>query len=206
MRIGIDLDNTIINSPKRIFELMQEDGHISKDKIFHDNFGWDFDGLIDIELVPTSLKYFNDERFYDNIEFYPNAKEIIEKWLDANHTITIISHQPDKRADMTRRWISKTFSKPIIFIKTNGFDKSIMSKQIDMMIDDKPECLTSLLRSPGIKFYVLFGNYKWNNLHSDEFIELKNTYNTIPMELRFRKIIAPVLSWSELNWAFREIL
>ncbi|MBS4893806.1 MAG: hypothetical protein KHZ90_08525 [Veillonella parvula] len=138
MKIVIDLDNTIINSSKMIYELYVKDHKINKE--YDSNHDWNFSELVDEKDLNSLLRYFTDKRLYSNIIEMPNAINVI-KDLSRNNEIIIITKHHKDRIPITENWIKNTF-KNVKVHYLNSFDKSKFSGEI--FIDDRIDCLESI--------------------------------------------------------------
>ena len=154
MKIIIDLDNTIINSSRMVYELYAKDNKI--DKPYYSNHDWNFSGLIEKENLGDLLKYFSDIRLYDNTIEMPNAIKVIQD-LSKDNEITIVTKHNINRIPITEKWINKTFENVKIEY-LSSFNKSSFSG--DIFIDDRIDCLESV--KGNFKQLICFGNYEWN--------------------------------------------
>ena len=87
LRIGIDLDNTILNTPLIINDLYKEDTGV--DLGIKEDCGWDFSPYVDKDLAVCLLEYFGDERFYDYVHTIDGAVESIRK-LSVDNEVWIV--------------------------------------------------------------------------------------------------------------------
>lgn len=153
-KIVIDLDNTIIDSARMVYELYAKDNQINKP--YHTNFDWDFNGLINKNDLPKVLSYFIDKRLYDNFYEFDGSIRIINE-LAKNNDICIVTKHHKDRIPLTLEWVRKSFNNvKIAFVPT--FDKGMFNG--DIFIDDKSECLNSVKNN--FKHIICFGDYKWN--------------------------------------------
>lgn len=157
-----DFDGTIVNSIKAICDCYNEDFR------YYKNFKpvdwrsintWDFEELecATPEYINT---YFNQQRFFDKLEFMPNAKEILEE-LSEDYNITVVSsgYSPNLRAKQI--WIEKNL--PFCgFIGVNMKeykDKSHIDMKSGIFIDDS----SSNLKTSNALVNICFGDeYSWN--------------------------------------------
>lgn len=157
LRIGIDLDNTILNTPLIINDLYKEDTGV--DLGIKEDCGWDFSPYVDKDLHPYVLKYFEDERFYDYVHTIYGAVESIRKLSEDNEVWVVTKHSNGIRRKLTEKWIKDTFGDKVGVFFTYTFDKSSFG-ECDIFIDDKPECLSYMNNK--CLFSVMFGDYEWN--------------------------------------------
>lgn len=161
--IFVDFDGCIVQTIKAICDCYHEDFQ------YYKNFKpvdwrsintWDFEELkcATPEYINT---YFNQQRFFDKLEFMPNAKEILEE-LSEDYNITIVSsgYSPNLRAKQI--WIEKNL--PFCgFIGVNMKeykDKShVAEMRTGIFIDDS----SSNLKTSNALVNICFGEkYSWN--------------------------------------------
>ena len=161
-KLFIDYDNSITNSTKAIVDLYNEDfKYYKKYEYVHwtDIRSWDFleCNCAKPEYINT---YFNQQRFFDRVEFMDNAEEVLKR-LSKRYEIIIVSlgFSPNLRAK--EYWIKEH----IPYVKFIGVNmKKYKNKNhIDMSdgllyIDDKSSNLNT-----NAKHQVCFGDiYDWN--------------------------------------------
>ncbi|XZN14399.1 5' nucleotidase, NT5C type (plasmid) [Clostridium perfringens] len=168
MKIVIDLDNTIINSSRMVYELYAKDNKI--DKLYSPDHDWNFNGLIEKDELGNLLKYFSDVRLYDNVIEMPNAIKVIQELSKNNEIVVATKHHKDG-IPITDKWIRYTF-KNIEVCYLNSFDKSKFSG--DIFIDDRIDCLRSVKEN--FQQLICFGNFEWNKEWKGERI---NDWNSI---------------------------
>ena len=160
-KLFIDFDNTITNSTKAIVDLYNEDfKYYKKYEYVHwtDIRSWDFleCNCAKPEYINT---YFNQQRFFDRVEFMDNAEEVLNRLKDKYEIIIVsMGYSPNLRAK--EYWIKEhiPYAK---FIGTN-FKKHNDKSHIDMsdgiFIDDNAKYLNT-----NAKYQVCFGDiYDWN--------------------------------------------
>ena len=160
-KLFIDYDNSITNSTKAIVDLYNEDfKYYKKYEYVHwtDIRTWDFleCNCAKPEYINT---YFNQQRFFDIVEFIDNAEEVLNKLKDKYEIIIVsMGYSPNLRAK--EYWIKEhiPYAK---FIGTN-FKKHEDKSHIDMsdgiFIDDNTKYLNT-----NAKYQICFGDiYNWN--------------------------------------------
>lgn len=160
-KLFLDFDLVIANSIKKIVELYDTDFHLYKDyKKVHwtdiNTYGFEELTLINKDIV---LDYFDDHRFFQNLEYMDNAKEVIYKLKD-RYEIVVCSMGRKMNLLYKKEWIDKNLP----FTKFIGIDLNKNSKQsVDMSngihIDDNVEMLNSSTAATKIVFGDL---YPWN--------------------------------------------
>ena len=162
--IFIDMDCTLYNTVKRITEIYDEDFQYYSDykKIpWEEVTSWNFNEL---SAAPEKYidHYFNQKRFFDKVEMYPYAKEVIDKLSD-KYRIVFVSHGYSPNLRLKREYIKNNFPYAD-FIGVNlkeHKDKSCvdMSGEGNIFIDDTPNNLYS--SNADIK--ICYGIYDWNS-------------------------------------------
>lgn len=163
MKLYIDFDGVIVNTIKAIVSLYDEDFK------YYDNYkkidwtdinSWDF-----TELKATNSfyinTYFNQQRFFDTVEFMPNAKEILED-ISKRHDITIVSTGNTPNLKAKALWINQNipYAKFIGVNLKDYSDKSHIDMSDGFLIDDS----ASNLASSNAILNICFGDkYAWND-------------------------------------------
>ena len=155
-------ESCIVNTIKAIVDLYNEDfKYYKKYEYIHwtDIRTWDF---LECNCAKTEYinTYFNQQRFFDKVEFMDNAEEVLKR-LSKRYEIIIVSlgYSPNLRAK--EYWIKEhmPYAK---FIGVN-MKKYKNKNHIDMLdgilyIDDKSSNLNT-----NAKYQVCFGDiYDWN--------------------------------------------
>lgn len=106
-------------------------------------------------------QYFNTPRFFERLEFMPNAKTII--WLlSYNYDISIVSHGYSPNLKLKEIWIKEHLPSCINFIGVNlkeHDDKSCVDMSDGIFIEDNTKNLHS---SNAFKKIVYGKSYPWN--------------------------------------------
>ena len=170
--IFIDMDCTLYNTVKRITEMYDEDFQYYSDykKIpWKEVTSWNFNEL---SAAPEKYidHYFNQKRFFDKVEMYPYAKEVIDRLSD-KYRIVFVSHGYSPNLRLKKIYVTHNFPYAD-FIGVNlkeHKDKSCvnMSGDGNIFIDDIPENLYK--SNADIK--ICYGNYEWNRVfinHDDQ--------------------------------------
>jgi 5'(3')-deoxyribonucleotidase len=157
----IDFDDTLCMSTKAIVSLYNEDFQYYKN--FH-HINWcDVDTWEYEELNCTSknyiLEYFNQKRFFDILEFQPEAKHYINL-LSEDYDIKIVSMCSYPNYIGKRLWLEKNLpGVELIFVDQNEYpDKAHIDMSDGIFIDD----LSTNLKTSNAKTKVCFGTHSWN--------------------------------------------
>lgn len=171
--IFIDMDLTLLNSVKAITEMYDEDFQYYSDykKIpWEKVVSWSFKEL---SLLPKGHIefYFNQKRFFDKVEMYPDAKEVIDRLSD-EYRIVFVSHGYSPNLRLKKIYVTHNFPYAD-FIGVNldeHKDKSCvdMAGEGNVFIDDTP----NNLYNSNAPIKICYGDYEWNrdfcNLYDDE--------------------------------------
>lgn len=160
--IFIDLDCTVLNTIKCIVDLYDEDFKYYSDykKIpWTEVRTWNFTELK--ATTPEYLNsYFNQQRFFDKVEMFEDAKERIDE-LSNYYNIKFVSHGYSPNLRIKAEWVKKIFPYAE-FIGVNlkeHLDKSCIDMSGGIFIDD----LKNNLESSNADIKICFGEtYKWN--------------------------------------------
>lgn len=155
MKIVLDLDNTILDTPYTIVELWNKLNPNRQLKYVED-IEWDFSNILEgTDVTLTELfTLFDNEGFYDNAVVFEGAIDVINE-ISQRHEVIICSKHDEIRKDITTKWINKTFPNVKIMFVDNFENKKDL--ECDLIIDDKLESLGGKA-----KLSVCYGDYKWN--------------------------------------------
>ena len=176
-KLYVDYDGTIVNTIKTIVSLYNEDFKYYKDYEYihwEDINTWNFleCNCASSEYINT---YFNQQRFYDNLEYMDNAKEVLDR-LSKEYEIIIVSMGYSPNLYGKKIWILEN----IPYAKFIGVnfkeypDKSHIDMSDDIYIDDNEKNLNT-----NAKENICFGkiyewNKNWNGKRIYDWIELEN--------------------------------
>lgn len=156
--ICIDLDNTIINTPRSIITLFNK-LNPQKQYNYTDNIDWKFRPLVKTDEELSNLfKLFDHEDFYKDVIVFPNAIEIINE-LAENNKVYIVSKHMETRIPITTKWINKVMPKVEIRFVDNFEDKGKLFDKVDYCIDDKWESFENFSDDTTC---ILYSKYDWN--------------------------------------------
>lgn len=162
--IFIDMDLTLFNTVKAITEMYDEDFQYYTDyeKIpWEKVVSWNFEEL---SLLPKGHIefYFNQKRFFDKVEMYPDAVRVIDKLSD-KYKIVFVSHGQLPNLRLKQEYIEDYFPyADFIGVDLDEHkDKSCvdMSGKGNLFIDDTPNNLYT--SNADIK--ICYGDYIWNS-------------------------------------------
>lgn len=174
----MDFDGVIVNTIKAIVDLY------NKDFKYYRNYElinwWDINSWEFRELSCASRKYintyFNQERFFDILEFMPFALESINK-LKQKYDITIVSMGNYPNLKLKEKFIKKYF-KDVKFIGIDFKeynDKSHIDMSDGIVVDDS----CNILINSNAKIKICFGdvylfNQEWKGIRLVNWTDLCN--------------------------------
>ena len=162
-KIFVDFDGTIVNTVSCIVSLYNEDFKYYKKFVpikWWEVNTWDFTecNCATPEQINT---YFNQQRFFNGLEYMDWAKEILDKLNNENYDITIVSSGYSPNLKAKEIWISKNlpYCKFIGVNLKEYKDKSHIDMSDGIFIDDSSHNLIT----SNAKIKICFGDeYEWN--------------------------------------------
>lgn len=161
-KLYVDYDGCIVNSIKAICEMYDDDYWLSKGYKrvdWSEIESWNFDelALADKEVIDG---YFNEERFFNRVEFMPWADFILRR-LSSYYQIIVVSMGNTENLRLKELWC-KTKLPYVDFIGVcfdDYSDKSHIDMKDAVFIDDVTQNLNT---SNAIKKVCFGDKYKWN--------------------------------------------
>ena len=161
-KLIIDFDGVITNATKKIVELYDTDfcRYKNYNPIHWTNintYGFEELTLINRDIV---LDYFDDHRFFINLEYNENAKEVLDELKD-EYEIIICSIGRKRNLYFKHEWIKKNLPYTnFIGVGLSKGDKSCIDmSDCLVMLDDNID----MLHSTNIKHKVIYGDVlAWN--------------------------------------------
>lgn len=156
--IIVDVDATLTKSVETIFNIYKEEMGVT-DKEFHNDYLWNFEGLIPSEHTEYAVGLFDKQIFFDRLELLPEAYRVMKR-LSKKYNLTICSVHNLDTVHLKEKFLKDKlpFVESMVFLPhSSGFDKSCVKGEI--IIDDKVTCLKGERETK-----ILFGNYKYNQL------------------------------------------
>ena len=156
------IEGTIINATKKIVELYDTD--FCRYKNYHkvhwtdiNTYGFEELILINHNII---LDYFDDHRFFIDLEYNENAKEILDELSD-DYEINICSLGRKRNLFLKDEWISNNipYANFIGVDLSKGNKSSVDMSNCLMMLDDNID----MLHSANIKHKIIYGDeLSWN--------------------------------------------
>ncbi|MCM3668173.1 hypothetical protein M3181_04050 [Mesobacillus maritimus] len=166
MRLGFDIDDTLINLREHAFHLYNHKLKKNIDvKAFHSLNRVEIHepfGLSDEEgqqMWNGSL----EEIYYTSCPAFPGALEKLNEWAEQGHEIYYITSRPKEHGERTKKWmIEQGFpvqeGRFYYGMKDSEKVEIILDLRLDYYFDDKPEVLETL-RNESLKVYVKDQSY-----------------------------------------------
>lgn len=159
----VDFDGVIVNTIQKIVELYNKD-FVAYKKYKPVNWvdvnTWDFKEL-EAATCDQINHYFNQPRFFENLETIPLAINTINT-LSINNDVTIVSSGYSPNLLLKEKWCKRQFLPSVKFIGVNlkeHSDKSHIDMSDGIFIDDSSHNLIT----SNAKIKICFGDeYEWN--------------------------------------------
>lgn len=180
--IYLDFDNTIVESNKRIIDILNNKYKISKSE--KDLNDYNYNSIYPI-TVEEKLSMFESDEFYSGLEFKPGVLDVLKKYADI-YKIIIVSKGTPLNLEKKEKWIRQNIPFEFPFIGLSG---QSFRKKVDMegaiQIDDTFKCLET---NASLKIlYKNFNNFPWQQPECDEEYFTTNTWEEIDSILDFYK-------------------
>ena len=186
LKIFLDVDNTIINSTKAICEWYADkyDHAIKLHAITNPDWTkvkkWDFSDETPTIPERDIREAFDSDYFFDNVEFFDGAKEVLTKLTnDERFEIIFCSIGTVKNISNKMKFLEEHFPNTTQIMLRNGvkMDKSIVNMEKSVFVDDNQDNLFS----SNAKYNVCFSydndldkdwNSKWKGLISEDWLDV----------------------------------
>lgn len=165
MKLIVDFDNTLVNTAETAIKLIKNNSNFDNSKL-----EWDFAPFVNDSERDECLKLFSDPIFYQTLQAYPDAKDVLSHISAKGYKIILCSKRPENGYDLCIKWLKLNsfydLFDDIVFINT--FDKSIIGGKKDVILDDKIECMGG----ERIK-KLLYGDFKYQGTDIKKLIPSK---------------------------------
>jgi 5'(3')-deoxyribonucleotidase len=164
MHLIFDFDNTLVDSPKALFDIYQERYNDYSIRYNEGLITWNMGKLIPLDGKIVN-SFFNEEDFFKHLIPYPNAVETLAR-LSKKHTLEIASLHDVRGMKFKEDYIRNVFpmvDKISLYPLTEKFDKSMCFGQ--MAFDDRPDALASI----NANCKILMNLFDWNK-ECDKFL------------------------------------
>lgn len=171
MRIVFDFDNTLCDSSSAIISLYNL--KYNKKVPNYLDVSWDFEELPLITREDIN-SFFCSKEFFELLQPNKGMQELVNYLYNIGHDVKIVSYSHGGAEQYKIDYIKKHFPKVKCKILTFGKDmvldkRSVITKDVDICIDDNPEAL----ELSDAKIKILFGYTKYNR-NNDSFVRAMN--------------------------------
>lgn len=176
MRIGLDIDNVILETDEEILkEMLIEDKNKRNKGIINNNADYIFLGMFD--WSKEEIDAFLNTKMEDiakNLKPKKDAKYYIDKLIDDGHEIYLISNRSNKQYQNAYLTTKKNLEvndikyNKLIITESNDKSKECLDEKIDLMIDDRASnCMKLLDKNINcLLFKTKYEKRSFNNLNS----------------------------------------
>ncbi|MFC2947434.1 5' nucleotidase, NT5C type [Virgibacillus sediminis] len=172
MRIGFDIDDTLINLREHAFHLynrklkkeIPREKFLELDRLeIHEPFG------MDDEEGKQMWMDTRDEIYYTDCPPFPGALELLQELAEAGHEVYYITARPKDHGERTKEWMKERGfpvedSRFFYGMKDEQKIHTIKELELDYYIDDKPEVIETLSEIP-IKLFLKDQTYNRHITH-----------------------------------------
>lgn len=171
MRIVFDFDNTLCDSSSAIISLYNL--KYGKKVPNYLDVSWDFEELPLITREDIN-GFFCSKEFFELLQPNKGMQKLVNYLCDIGHDVKIVSYSHGGAEQYKIDYIKKHFPRVKCKILTHGKDmildkRSVITKDVDICIDDSPEAL----ELSDAKIKILFGYTKYNR-NNDSFVRAMN--------------------------------
>lgn len=188
MRIGLDIDNVILDTDNLILkEMLKEDKNKRNKGIINKNAPYIFSGMFDWSKEEIEEFLVNNmEKIASNLKPIKDAKKYIDKLLEEKNEIYLISNRAypyyKEPLKITKNNLKKNninYTK-LILTKTNDKSKECIDLKIDIMFDDRASnCLK--LKEKNINCYLVKTSYETRTFNN---LEMVNNFKEIYLKIK----------------------
>lgn len=187
MRIGLDIDDVILDTDKALLEeFLIEDKNKRNKGIINENADYIMSGMFD--WSKEEIKEFlanNMERIAENVKPLEGAKEYIDKLLEDGHEIYLITNRafpnyknPRETTEESLRKNNINYTK-LIITETNDKTKECLDYKIDIMFDDRASNCFKLLEK-NINCCLMRSRFERRNFENLQIVNnWKELYNKV---------------------------
>lgn len=181
-KIFLDFDNTLVESDKRIIEILNKRYNLNKTE--NDLTDCYYTSIYNKVTEEEIEDIFASEEFFDGLEFKPFAYDMFNKYKD-KYEIVITTKGSWYNLELKESWIRNHLDSEVSFLGLSGdaHDKSSVNMKNGIQIDDNSNCLRT---NAGIKIlYKDNHNYPWQRKYINKNILLVDSWEQIDEILEF---------------------
>lgn len=184
MTVYVDFDNTIVESNKRIIELLNKKYNLSKTENDLCDYGYKSIAPITDE---EKLLLFESDDFFDDLKFKDGFLEMLDRHHEHIKFI-VVTKGTQKNLEKKEAWIKNNLPFDIEFvgITNNDFSKKTVDMSDGIQIDD---CVYALDANASLKIlYKSHNNFGWQQDYTNTDIMVVNTWKEIDEILSFYSV------------------
>lgn len=181
-KIFLDFDNTLVESNKRIIEILNKRYGLSKTE--SDLKDYYYTSIYNKVTKEEIENIFASDEFFEGLEFKPLAHELFNKYKD-KYEIIITTKGNSYNLELKEAWIRNNLDKDVSFIGLTGnsHDKSSVNMDGGIQIDDNSNCLKT---NASVKIlYRDNHGYPWQKKYINKNILLVDSWEQIYEILEF---------------------
>lgn len=181
-KVFLDFDNTIVESNKRIIELLNEKYGLNKTE--DDLTDYYYTSICD-KVKPAEIEdLFGSKAFFENLEFKPFILETFRKY-EGKYDFIITTKGNEENLKLKEQWIREHLSKDVKFLGLSGnpHDKKRVNMKKGIQIDDNAKCLRT-----NADVHILYKDYHsfpWQKGYTNEDILVVDEWKQIDEILDF---------------------
>lgn len=176
MKIGLDIDNVILETDEEILkEMIKEDTTKRNKGIVNPEADYIFLGMFD--WTKDEIDEFLNKKMEDiakKLKAKENAKYFIDKLIEEGHEIYLISNRSSKQyrdayhTTKDNLKLNDIKYTKLIITETNDKTKECLDEEIDIMVDDRPRNCFKLIEKNinCLLFKTKYEKREFNNLKS----------------------------------------
>lgn len=179
--IYLDFDNTIVESNKRVIEILNE--RYGENKNEDDLWDYGYNSIHNIS-EEEKLSIFESDDFFKDLQFKPRAIDTINKRYEQFNWV-ITTKGTDINLEKKFAWLDKywPFKMDRVGITNNNFSKSSVDMTNGIQIDDVAAALDT--KATVKILYKDYKNYRWQQVNPCDNILVVNDWDEIDTILSF---------------------
>lgn len=181
--VYVDFDNTIVESNKKIIEILNNKYHTFKTE--DDLFDYNYNSIYPI-TTQEKKELFESDEFYNGLEFKPGFLNVLNTY-NSIYNFVIVSKGTRLNLEKKKKWIKNNLGENFQFIGLEMGDRNFNKNKIDMegsiQIDDIFDCLktNAMLKI----LYKSYNDFPWQQPNSTDEYLVTNSWNEIDSILSF---------------------
>lgn len=178
----IDFDNTIVESNRRIIELLNERYNLLKTE--DDLLDYGYKSIVPI-TEQEKISLFESDDFFSNLKFKDGFLKVLDKYYSKDIKFIIVTKGTSENLIKKTKWIKENipYDIEVIGITNEGLSKNKVNMLNGIQIDD---CTKALDTNAQLKILYKSGNnYEWQKGYENTDIIVVNSWQEIDEILSF---------------------